>query len=288
MIPILRHKWFGSYGTGLLRMLSLVCLGLVLIGCPASKTEKIVIRGSNTLGEELIPRLAAEYQKEHRQATFDLEFKGTLYGFGELMAGQCDIAAASRGANMNELALARDRGAELSDSVIGSYAVEVIVNAGNPVTNMTPAQVRDIFSGVVQNWKEVGGPDAPVHLFIRDPISGTYLGFRELAMENKPYGLNVKTFTNYAGIVQAVAKDPGGIGYSSFGLDKKAGAKAISIGGVAPAVFLVNRGDYPYTRVLRLLTNKAKVSPAAQDFIGFVVSPRGQAIVEQLGDVPRP
>ena len=266
----------------------MTCLGVVLAGCPASKTEKVVIRGSNTIGEELVPRIIAEYRKEHPETTFDLEFKGTIYGFGALVAGLCDIGAASREANMNELGLARDRGIELSDYVIGSYAVAVIVNAGNPLTNMTQAQVRDIFTGVVQNWKEVGGPDAPVHLFIRDPISGTYLGFRELAMENKPYALNVKTFTNYADIVQAVAKDPNGIGYSSFELAKKSGARGVSIGGVAPVVFLVNKGEYPYARVLRLHTNKAKEAPAARDFIEFVLSPRGQAIVEQIGDVPRP
>lgn len=288
MILTLRHQWFSSNRTGLLRILSLTCLGVVLAGCPASKTEKVVIRGSNTIGEDLVPRIIAEYRKEHPQTTFDLEFKGTMYGFGALMAGLCDIAAASREANMNELGLARDRGAELNGAVIGSYAVAVIVNASNPLTNMTPAQVRDLFTGVVQNWKEVGGPDAPVHLVIRDPISGTYLGFRELAMENKPYALNVKTFTSYADIVQAVAKDPNGIGYSSFELAKKSGARGVSIGGVPPVVFLVNKGEYPYARVLRLHTNKAKEAPAARDFIEFVLSPRGQAIVEQIGDVPRP
>src|SRR5260221_11989217 len=119
MKPILRHGWFSSNRTGLLRTLSLTGLGLVLAGCPASRTEKVVIRGSNTIGEELIPRMIVEYQKEHPQTTFDAEFKGTIYGFGALMADQCDIAAASREANLNEVALARDRGTELSHSVIG-------------------------------------------------------------------------------------------------------------------------------------------------------------------------
>ena len=268
-----------------------VCLPLVCLlfaGCPASPTQKVVIRGSNTVGEELIPSLTAAYKTDHPSASFDLEFKGTMYGFGALMGAQCDIAAASREPNMNELRLARDRGIEFNDYVIGSYSVAVIVNPANPVTNLTQVQVRDLFTGVIQNWKEVGGRDTPVNLYVRDPISGTYLGFRELAMENKPYALNVKTFTNYALIAEAVAKDPDGIGYSTINLSRHAGVKGMSIGGVAPVEFSVNEGKYPYARVLRLYTNKQRETPAARELIQFVQAPRGQQALAQTGFVPRP
>ena len=57
----------------------------------------------------------------------------------------------------------------MNDHVIGAYSVAVVVNAANPIGNLTREQVRDIFTGAIQNWKEVGGPDAPIHLFIRDP-----------------------------------------------------------------------------------------------------------------------
>jgi phosphate transport system substrate-binding protein len=100
-------------------------------------------------------------------------------------------------------------------------------------------------SGVVQNWKDVGGPDAPVHLYIRHPISGTYLGFRELAMENKLYALHPKTLTNYMEIVQAVAQDESRIGYSNIPLASNSGVKPVSISGVAPTVEAVNKGQYP-------------------------------------------
>ena len=168
-------------------------------GLFGGKPEKIVILGSNTIGEELAPRLVAEYKKDHPAVAFDSEFKGTTYGLGALIVGRCDIAAASRDATTNEVELAQADGVQFNDYVIGAYDVAVIVNAGNPVGNLTRDQVRDLFTGAVQNWKDVGGPDAPVHLYIRHPISGTYLGFRELAMENKPYALNLKTFTNYMG-----------------------------------------------------------------------------------------
>lgn len=278
---------FVSKKTASLGSFVLILLGVVVAGCIGGKADKVTIRGSNTIGEELAPRLIAEYKKEHPTVAFDLEFKGSTYGFGALMVSRCDIAAASRTASANELDMARSRDVAFNEYIIGEYSVAVVVNADNPVANLTTDQVRDIFTGAIQNWKDVGGPDAPIHLHIRDPISGTYLGFQELAMEKKPYALGVKTFTNYTEIVHAVGNDVNGIGYSSINLAKSAGVKAVSIGGVAPDAAAVNKGQYPYARVLRLYTDKARESQAATEFIQLVQSERGQKILAEMGFVPR-
>jgi phosphate transport system substrate-binding protein len=278
-------------------------LGLILIcaivaGCSPDKpsatpaaTGKITIRGSNTVGEELAPQLIAEYKKEHPAAEFDLESKGTSYGMGALMGGYCDISGASRLPTKEELEVAQYRNVELNDHVIGTYAVAVVVNPGNVNTNLTRGQVRDIFTGTIQNWKDVGGPDATVHLYIRDPMSGTYMGFKELAMENKSYAPDPKMLTlctNYEDIAQAVAKDPNGIGYTGMNLAKDAGARVVPIGGVQPGVRSVQKGEYPYTRTLHLYTSKGNETPATMDFIQFVLSARGQEVVARTGDVPNP
>ena len=238
------------------------------------------------MGEELAPLLVAEYKKDHPAVEFASEYKGTTAGFGGLIVGRCDIAAASRDATTNEIAMAHDRGVDLNNDLIGSYAIAVIVNSSNPLTTLTRDQVRDIFTGVIQNWKEIGGPDAPVHLCIRNPVSGTYLGFRELAMDNKPYGLAVKTFTNYTDIAQAVGQDPGGVGYTCLQADNKNGAKPVAIGEAQPTAAAVREGKYPYCRALRLYTSKAGATQTARDFIAFVQSPNGQKIVDEGGFVP--
>jgi phosphate transport system substrate-binding protein len=293
----LTHSRSGQTTAGFLRSVGLILLGLAVAGCPSGKqtsatpetapSAKIIIRGSNTIGEELAPRLISEYKKEHPAAIFDLESKGTSYGMGALMGGFCDIAGASRLPLKEELEVAQFRNVELNEYVIGAYSVAVVVNAANPVGNLTREQVRDIFTGVIQNWKAVGGPDAPIHLYIRDPISGTYIGFKELAMENKPYASEQNLFTNYAAIVEAVARDANGIGYSGFNLASHSGAKAVSIEGIEPTAAAVNQGKYPYARVLHLYTNKAKERQAALDFIQFIRSPRGQEVLAQMGYVPR-
>ncbi|MEK7707212.1 MAG: PstS family phosphate ABC transporter substrate-binding protein [Verrucomicrobiota bacterium] len=283
----LGNKRPGSNKTAPLGGFALVLLGVVAAGCFAGKADKVIIRGSNTIGEELSPRLIAEYKKEHPTVAFDLEFKGSTYGFGALMVGRCDIAAASRTVSTNELDMARSRGVAFNEYIIGEYSVAVVVNAGNLVANLTADQVRDIFTGAIQNWKDLGGPEAPIRLHIRDPISGTYLGFQELAMEKRPYALGVTTHTNYIEIIQAVGSDPQGIGYSSIDLAKSAGVKAVSIGGVVPDAAAVNKGQYPYGRVLRLYTDKARESRAATEYIQFVLSGRGQKILAEMGFVPR-
>ena len=285
------NEWFGSNKMQLMRGVALALAGIVFAGCQAKterETEKIVIRGSNTFGEELAPRLVADFKKAHPADDFDLEFKGTSYGVGALLAGRCDIAAASRVLTTNELVLAKTHGVELSDHVIGSYSVAVIVSTGNPVGNLTQDQVRDIFTGVIQNWKDVGGTDSPIHVYIRDQISGTFLGFQELAMERKPYATGLQTFTSYAAIVEAVTKDSNGIGYASLDIATAVGVRGLSIDGVAPTAASVNLGKYPFTRELRLYTDKAKELPAAREFILFVQSPPGQQILTQMGFVPHP
>jgi phosphate transport system substrate-binding protein len=248
---------------------------------------KIVVKGSNTIGEELAPRLIAEFKKDHAGASFELESKATGYGLAALMADQCSIAAASRPPIKDELELAKSRNIELNDYVIGSYSVAVIVNSACGVADLKREQVRDIFTGVIQNWKDVGGSDAPIHIYSRDPVSGTALGFKELAMENKPYASGLKTSTNYNAIAQAVGQDASGIGYCSIELTNTPGVKVVLIGGVAPTVASINEGKYPYARVLHFYTNKGKEDTSAKEFIDFVQSAKGQEIVAQTGNVPR-
>jgi len=109
-----------------------------------------------------------------------------------------------------------------------------------------------------------------------------------LAMSNDNYAQHPKTFTNYEGIVQAVAQDPSGIGYASVEDARKAGIKAVAIGGLAPTPEAVQKNQYPYARALRLYTNKTKENALTSDFIHFIQSDRGQKVMADMGFVPHP
>lgn len=284
----------------------LVLLGACafLLGCPASKPagdstapspatnqapkNTVVIRGSNTIGEELAPRLIAEFKKAHAEINFDVETKATGYGMAALRIGQCDIAAASRAAIQVDLDLAKETGVVMSDYLLGYYSVAVVVAGGNPVSNLTREQVRDIFTGKVTNWKEVGGADAEIHVYARDPVSGTHLGFKEVAMNNDAYAAHPKLMTSYAGIADAVGKDAMGIGYSSIQPASASGSKAVTVDGVEANAANVQSGKYPYARALRFYTNKDKESADAKAFVQFVLSTRGQEILSSTGFTPKP
>lgn len=253
----------------------------------ASLTGRVVVKGSNTFGEELAPKLIAEYRRLRPNVSVELESKGSGSGFAALLAGECDVASSSRNPTPEEIAQAKARGIEFKDYVIGYYGVAVIVSGSNPVERLSKEQVRDIFTGAVRNWKSLGGPDTPIHVYIRDPVSGTNLGFRELAMKNDPYAADAKEFTSYAQLADAVAHDPGGVGYSSMHLAKLGGVKGMRIDDKEPNAVNVNENWYPYSRMLHLFTNKTKETPTARDFALFVQRDPGQKILDELGFVRR-
>ena len=283
--------------------LGLALAGLLLTGCPgspqapqpanspaspAANSRKIVIRGSNTVGEELAPSWIAEFRKEHPDVSFDTEFKGTAYGIGSLIGGHCDLAGASKIASKESEEVASLHGVQLKEYVLGSYAVTLIANAANPISNLTSNQVFSLFTGAIGNWKGVGGPDAPVQLYIRDPVSGTHIGFKELAMANQPYTVGARFETNYQRIAEAVAKDPNGLGYVGFGQTAHEGIKGLSVDGIEATLANIQQNKYPYARTLRFYGDAQRQSSETTAFLNFVQSERGQAILAQLGNVPKP
>ena len=115
-----------------------------------------------------------------------------------------------------------------------------------------------------------------------------YYGFKEVAMGYQDYGEHVQLFTNYTGLADAVAKDPNGIGYAGIDPAQHAGAKAVSVDGVAPSAANVNGKRYPYARALRFYTDAVNEPAKAKDFISFVLSPAGQQVLTQMGYAPKP
>ncbi len=249
--------------------------------------EKIVIKGSNTFGESLGPRLIDEYVKLNPETSIDLETKGSASGFAALLAGECDIASSSRPANEDETRLARSREIKMTSSTIGYYGVAVVVNEKNPLTNLKDSDVRDIFTGAATSWRSFGGEEEPIRVFIRDPVSGTHLGFRELAMENKPYAGSAVPLKSYEEIVDAVRKDPYAIGYVGMNHASDEGLHALRINGIRFTADNVNDQAYPYARQLRLYTRRGDEAKPARRFIRFVQSKIGQNILKEMGYVGR-
>lgn len=263
-------------------MKSLIAAG-ILVSLTAT-TEQIRIKGSNTFGEEIGPRLVAAYAAEHPTVEITIERQGSNSGIQALLDGEADIAASSRPMNEDENRLVRSRKLKIRQDAVGHYGVAVVVNEKNPLRGLTDRQVRDIFTGAVSNWKDVGGRDAPISIFIRGPEAGTHLGFQELAMERRPYSPSARPMASYPDLIKEVAADENAVGYASMHLAAQPGVKALRINGVPPNDASVIYDTYPYLRMVRFYSTD-KASKDVRDFIRFVQSSAGQRIVEECGFV---
>ncbi len=252
-----------------------------------SPAQKVVIKGSNTFGEELAPALINGFEKMNPGVQVELESKGSGSGIMALLEGTADIASSSRSMNEDEMRLAKSRRIKTSQHVVGYYGIAIIVNEGNPVHALTDRQIIGLFTGEIENWKQVGGLDVPVSIYTANPRDGTYLGFQELAMANKPYPQEAMPKDSYAEIQAAVAADPQGIGYVSLSMATNAGAKAVIVNGIHPSGIAVVEHLYPYARQVRLFVNRESASRMTKRFVRYVQSAEGQKIVEQVGFVPR-
>jgi phosphate transport system substrate-binding protein len=162
--------------------------------------------------------------------------------------------------------------------------VAVAVNPKNRVSGLTSDQVKDIFAGKITNWKDVGGDDAPVHLFTRDEASGTREVFWKKLLQKGPVLNSANVVPSNGAMKVALSQDPLSIGYLSIGhVDST--VKAIKLDGVSPSQENATNGGYKVTRKLYMNT-KGEPSPLAKAFIDYILSPAGAEIVKKHGFIP--
>lgn len=266
------------------RLLVLLALLAALPAAPAQST--ITVEGSNTFGKELGPALIDAFEARNPVVSIEIKTPGSGAGLDALIDGRTLVAPTSRAANEDELRRARAAGIKLRPHSIGSYGVAVVVNDQNPVRSLRASEVRGIFTGEIKNWKSLGGPDAPIRLVIHDDSTGSALGFRELAMRERPYAKSATALPTDDAILDAIAADPRSIGYSGIGL-KKSGTRPVLIDGIPANRDAILEGLYPYARTLFLYTNPRTETREVKNFIRFIQSRDGQRLLANLGFVPR-
>jgi len=162
--------------------------------------------------------------------------------------------------------------------------VGVAVNPGNPVTALTKAQLKDIYSGKITNWKDLGGSDAPITVYTRDASSGTRAVFWKKALGKGDIVSSANFVVSNGAMKTAIANDPNAIGYVSVG-HMDVSVAGVSLDGVSPAIETVKSGEYTVARGLYSNT-KGDPSGLTKLFIAYLLSPEGQQIVVQKGFVP--
>jgi len=247
---------------------------------PTAENATVSVSGSTTV-QPLAEKLAEAFMTENTGIRIDVQGGGSSVGVKAAGQGTSDIGMASREIKESELA----EFPKLNVVVIARDGIAIVANADVTVSDLTVEQVRDIFSGKITNWKDLGGEDQNIIVVSREEGSGTRGAFEEMVMgEDALIAATAILQPSNGSIRTTVSTTPYSVGYLSFGyLDET--VKKISIGGVAPTEPNAADGTYPIVRPLNMLTN-GEPTGAVKAFLDFILSDAGQKLVVEDGYIP--
>ena len=262
-----------------------VGFALVATSLSSANADRLVIKGSDTLGAKLVPQLAEQFKAQHPGTTFDIAAEGSTTGIAAIIDGTAQIGMSSRRAKSSEVGAAASKGKHMKPTVVAYDGIAVIVNSANPIKGLTKKQVEQIFTGDVTDWSAVGGSGGKISIYTRNTSSGTYSDFKELAMKKRDYAGGSQKMAGNEQIAAEVGKNPNGIGYVGMAYTKAGGVKALPVDGVTPSAKTVQGHSYSYWRPTFYYTN-GDPSGLAKEFVDFTIGPAGQRTVAQVGFVP--
>jgi phosphate transport system substrate-binding protein len=252
-------------------------------------------KGSDTL-VNLALAWAERYQDLRPDVSIAVTGGGSGTGIAALLNGTVDIANASRAITSVEIEAARATGIEPIEFVVARDAIAVVVHPSNPVDQLTLQQISDIYSGVYDNWQQVGGEDRPIVRLSRETNSGTHVYFLEAVIRlgdrdnDTLFSPRTLLLPSSEGITTEVRQNPNAIGYEGLGY-VTASVKTVAIGlteegpFAQPSVEAVNAGDYPVSRDLYMYT-RGEPTGLIREYMDWILGPEAQDIVLDLGFVP--
>jgi len=254
-------------------------------GVFSANADRLVIKGSDTLGAKLVPQLAEQFKAQHPGTTFDIAAEGSTTGIAALIDGTAQIGMSSRRAKPAEISAASAKGVNMKPTIVAYDGIAVIVNSANPIKTLTKKQVEQIFTGDVTDWSALGGSGGKISIYTRNTSSGTYSDWKELAMKKRDYASSSQKMAGNEQIAAEVGKNPNGVGYVGMAYTKAGGIKVVPIDGTVPSQQSVLSKTYPYARPTFYYTN-GEPSGLTKEFVDFTIGPTGQKIVAQVGFVP--
>jgi phosphate transport system substrate-binding protein len=266
-----------------MRIKTLMAAGgvLVALAAPASAAATTLIGSGSVAAEPVLRPLFAKYQKVSKgKAHFLYTANGGNAGVADVQSGKSQFAGQARPP------LPSDAGTTYIKLYLDGLCVDV--NQANSLSNLSIAQVADIYHAVTTNWSQVGGSNrtTTIHPFGRDTNGGTFNFFLQGVLNNQPAASNVTALTADGLVKNAVSGDPDGIGY--FGLAwQGGGVKALNLNGVPCTAPNVKSLKYPLSRFIFLVLPTNSPNPLVQRFADWVrTSPDAGKIIAKSGGVP--
>lgn len=213
---------------------------------------------------------------ERPGTSVDVQGGGSSAGIQATINGTVAIGMSSRELKDNERTL--------NSIVICHDAIAVIVHPRNPIRDLTSTQVKDIYSGKIRNWKQLGWIDRNISVVTREEGSGTRGAFEDLVMKKTFIDDSIMVQDSNGAVREVVGNDPYAMGYISLGIvDRR--VKLISVDGIDPSIENVKYKRYRLVRPFLYLT-LGRPAAQAQVFIDFVLSGQGQSILRKEGLIP--
>lgn len=244
----------------------------------ADNLSGTVSTDGSTSMEKVIGLLSESFMEQHPDVQVTYNPTGSGSGITAAKEGSADIGLASRD-------LKDDEKDGLTQTTIAIDGIAIIVNPANTTADLTIDQIKQIYTGEITNWADVGGSDGEIVCIGREAGSGTRDGFETITDTKDACKLS-QELTSTGDVIQTVAGNPNAIGYASLAALNDS-VKALTVGGVAPSEDTVLDGSYKIQRNFNLITNDAKpLGEAAQAFFDFATGSDAAALIEQGGAVP--
>ncbi len=251
--------------------------------------QELILSGSTTL-LQASEAWASEFMKRYG-GTIIVNGGGSGSGIADLINGINQLANSSRAIKDKEIDEAKKVGFDISEFTVLFDGLAVIVSDNVTVEDLSIQELSKIFTGSINNWKDIGGEDEEIVIISRDSTSGTAVYFLEevvqlkkTAEENDYSELALRLQSN-AEIINVIKENFNGISYVGLGfLDSS--LKAVDIEGVSASVENVKEDRYPISRGLFIYANEKEMTEIGRAYLDFVLSAEGQAIGAEQGFVP--
>ncbi len=253
-----------------------------LVVLAADPANTLLWEGCGISKKAFMAELAKGFEKK-THIHVDLRGGGATKGIRDATNGSINIGGACRAA-MEDNPL--ERGAY--QVPVAWDALAVIVNKSNPVESISFDQLQGLFLGHYKNWKELGGRNEPIEVYIRQgKVSGVGRTLRALVFADFDQEFKSKYVMKESGpLEQGIEKNPLGIGVTGISSAKRRNVKILKLEGKEPTFENIKNGDYMLYRPLYLVTIGDKADPRVKQFITYALSREGMDIIRKAGTVP--
>ena len=246
-------------------------------GTTAALSGTVSTDGSTSM-EKVINSLGESFMAANKDVKFTYNPTGSGSGIQAVTEGRCDIGLSSRALKDDEKA------SGLVETVLAYDGIAIVVSPENPVSDLDVDTIAKIYTGEITNWKDVGGDDAEIVLIGREAGSGTRDGFESITGTKDACAYR-QELTSTGDVINTVSQNPNAIGYASLSAVGES-VKALTVGGVKASEATVKDGSYVVQRPFVLVTKEGtELSPAAQAFFDYAISPEVADIIANAGEV---